>query len=49
MMLAAVGQKPEAAKYLDASVGAQLLPEEEKLIAAARRELARPTADGGGS
>ncbi len=41
IILAAAGEKPEAAKFLDAAGRAKLLPEEEALVAQARRTLAR--------
>lgn len=47
VVLAAVGRNPEAVKFLDAAAGAQLLPEEEKLIAEARQTMARQRHDGG--
>lgn len=47
VVLAAAGRQPEAAKFLDASVNARLLPEEEKLVAQARSSLAGQKRDGG--
>ncbi len=47
VILAATGHRPEAAKFLDASARARLLPEEEKLISQARNALAREKRDGG--
>ncbi len=48
VILAAAGQKEEAEKFLDASVGAHLLPEEEKLVLQARNLLARRERENGG-
>lgn len=42
MILAAAGQKPEAARYLDEAKQAKLLPEEERLVAQARAILNPP-------
>ncbi len=47
VILAAAGHRPEAAKFLDASVNARLLPEEEKLISEARNALALQKHEGG--
>ncbi len=47
VILAATGDRPEAAKFLDASASARLLPEEEKLISQARNALARQKPAGG--
>ncbi len=42
VVLAGAGRKPEAARYLDEAGKAKLLPEEERLIAAARAILTPP-------
>ena len=47
VILAEAGRKDEAAKFLEAAKGAHLLPEEEKLIARARRIISRPNESGG--
>ena len=41
IILAAAGEKPQAVRFLDAAGRAKLLPEEEALVAQARRTLAR--------
>ncbi|MBA3963013.1 MAG: hypothetical protein H0X40_14100 [Chthoniobacterales bacterium] len=48
VILAEAGRNDEAVKFLEAANGAHLLPEEEKLIARARRIISRPK-DGGGT
>lgn len=49
VILAAAGEKEEAQKFLDASAGARLLPEEEKLVTQARNLLARRERTRGGT
>ncbi len=49
IILAAAGQTEEAQKFLEAAKTAQLLPEEEKLVAQARNLLARRERESGGT